>query len=68
MRKNKAWYALGRGKGKKGNHLLWICHGPSFLAASAPLSSAGRPSHHSLTEDARKRRRNMLLILLFLKC
>lgn len=67
MSKNKPWYALQTEKRKKGNYLLRICYDSSFPAASAPLSSVAQPSQYSLTEDGRKRIRNMLLILLFLK-
>lgn len=68
MRKSKFWTVLESGKRKKGNYLLGVSYDPSFLAVSALLSSVAHPSQSSLAEDVRKRRRNMLVILLFLKC
>lgn len=69
MRKSKFWTVLESGKKmKKGNYLVWVCYDPSFLSVSAFLSPVAYPSQHSLAEDVRKRRRNMLVILLFQKC
>lgn len=41
--------------GKEKSYRL-LCNGPSFLAASAPLSWVAQPSHYSSTENAKKKR------------